>query len=361
MIGRNDLCWCGSGKKYKKCHLPTESGNTMPLGQVKQSLYKEFKKKECLYPQRYADECSKKIIAAHSIQKSRVLKSISNDSNEVMTFYQTTENKPRYVGWKQASTFNGFCEKHDKQIFSVIEDRDVEPTSEQLFIFGYRAFCHELYQKSASLRYQPYALENLLKGRSLIEQQKIYEIQKASNLGVKKGQEEINKVKEGVFDPVLKTKQYDCFSSLYIEFSGHPAFVATGVITPDFDVHGKKIQCVLQQLESSETAHHLALSLINLGDKVRLVLYWPSKFVKCTDFVMSLIELTEVELIRKLCAMVFGYLENVYFSDSWWNNLSPNQQKEIFRLSRSVFYTICSPSLSFSPVDWAISRCIKNI
>ncbi len=22
--GRNDLCWCGSGKKYKKCHLPED-------------------------------------------------------------------------------------------------------------------------------------------------------------------------------------------------------------------------------------------------------------------------------------------------------------------------------------------------
>ena len=21
---RNDLCWCGSGKKYKKCHLPED-------------------------------------------------------------------------------------------------------------------------------------------------------------------------------------------------------------------------------------------------------------------------------------------------------------------------------------------------
>ena len=21
VLGRNDLCWCGSGKKYKKCHL----------------------------------------------------------------------------------------------------------------------------------------------------------------------------------------------------------------------------------------------------------------------------------------------------------------------------------------------------
>ncbi|HFT8046801.1 TPA: SEC-C metal-binding domain-containing protein [Klebsiella pneumoniae] len=23
-IGRNDSCWCGSGKKYKKCHLGRE-------------------------------------------------------------------------------------------------------------------------------------------------------------------------------------------------------------------------------------------------------------------------------------------------------------------------------------------------
>lgn len=24
MVNRNDLCWCGSGKKYKKCHLPLD-------------------------------------------------------------------------------------------------------------------------------------------------------------------------------------------------------------------------------------------------------------------------------------------------------------------------------------------------
>jgi len=23
-LGRNELCWCGSGKKYKKCHLPDD-------------------------------------------------------------------------------------------------------------------------------------------------------------------------------------------------------------------------------------------------------------------------------------------------------------------------------------------------
>jgi hypothetical protein len=24
--GRNDDCWCGSGKKYKKCHLRADEG-----------------------------------------------------------------------------------------------------------------------------------------------------------------------------------------------------------------------------------------------------------------------------------------------------------------------------------------------
>jgi methionyl aminopeptidase len=29
MVGRNDPCWCGSGKKWKKCHYP-EQGETLP-------------------------------------------------------------------------------------------------------------------------------------------------------------------------------------------------------------------------------------------------------------------------------------------------------------------------------------------
>lgn len=26
-LGRNNLCWCGSGKKYKKCHLPKDEAD----------------------------------------------------------------------------------------------------------------------------------------------------------------------------------------------------------------------------------------------------------------------------------------------------------------------------------------------
>lgn len=39
MIGRNDSCWCGSGKKWKKCHFPKESKNKMPLNSNLKDTY----------------------------------------------------------------------------------------------------------------------------------------------------------------------------------------------------------------------------------------------------------------------------------------------------------------------------------
>jgi hypothetical protein len=29
VLGRNDRCWCGSGKKYKMCHLATDDRKRM--------------------------------------------------------------------------------------------------------------------------------------------------------------------------------------------------------------------------------------------------------------------------------------------------------------------------------------------
>lgn len=40
MIGRNDSCWCGSGKKWKKCHFPHEKTGSTP-----QNIRELYKKK----------------------------------------------------------------------------------------------------------------------------------------------------------------------------------------------------------------------------------------------------------------------------------------------------------------------------
>lgn len=45
MIGRNDPCWCGSGKKWKKCHFPNESQKKEILPSPLEKLKKEYLKK----------------------------------------------------------------------------------------------------------------------------------------------------------------------------------------------------------------------------------------------------------------------------------------------------------------------------
>jgi preprotein translocase subunit SecA len=29
-VGRNDPCWCGSGKKYKHCHMRSDAATSVP-------------------------------------------------------------------------------------------------------------------------------------------------------------------------------------------------------------------------------------------------------------------------------------------------------------------------------------------
>lgn len=40
MIGRNDVCWCGSGQKWKKCHFPN-LGNAGISDEIKRLYYKK--------------------------------------------------------------------------------------------------------------------------------------------------------------------------------------------------------------------------------------------------------------------------------------------------------------------------------
>ncbi len=43
MIGRNDPCWCGSGKKWKKCHFPTKGKDKAVATQdIKKKYFKKY-------------------------------------------------------------------------------------------------------------------------------------------------------------------------------------------------------------------------------------------------------------------------------------------------------------------------------
>ncbi|PUE65481.1 SEC-C metal-binding domain-containing protein [Arcobacter caeni] len=82
---RNEICFCGSGKKYKNCHAIKEFEKKVELHEMNKDFMNSQAKKKCMAPQILKDECTKKIIKAHTISKSCNLKQISKDGH-VMHF-----------------------------------------------------------------------------------------------------------------------------------------------------------------------------------------------------------------------------------------------------------------------------------
>jgi hypothetical protein len=84
----------------------------------------------CLHPNAGAGVCNK-VISAHSIQRSSVLERIVDSSNHALSFYPSSLDtagrlKIQPVGWRKASTFTGFCAKHDNLVFQPLERKSSE-------------------------------------------------------------------------------------------------------------------------------------------------------------------------------------------------------------------------------------------
>jgi hypothetical protein len=131
-----------------------------------QLLYENLQKgfeKVCLLAE--TGECSEKIIRAHSLQKS-LFKNYAKNGH-VYHFEPFTgthdANKnlwPNLVGINKATTFSGFCERHDSQIFSNIEIIPFQNTPEQRFLYHYRAFAQMYYDKAYKFK----VIEKLFEG-----------------------------------------------------------------------------------------------------------------------------------------------------------------------------------------------------
>lgn len=80
-IGRNDPCWCGSGQKYKKCHLDRDKQPTPTPWEVDALIRNELSSGKCLHVDvANGGTCGKPAIASHSVPR-RMLKQIARDGH----------------------------------------------------------------------------------------------------------------------------------------------------------------------------------------------------------------------------------------------------------------------------------------
>ena len=94
--------------------------------------------------------CTGKPINAHSIQNARVLDLLERRGHVVMPSKKFSASGPEIrfeeVGRNQASTFTGFCAKHDSSIFRSLDTQPFDPKNlEHLFLLAYRSVTRELH------------------------------------------------------------------------------------------------------------------------------------------------------------------------------------------------------------------------
>lgn len=271
-IGRNDPCPCGSGKKYKYCCLGKPDNPDYSDITKFRELYKKARKearfKECIHPGK--DNCSEKVIGAHSIQNNKILSKIADNGLVYMPCPKPELNfeLQNTYGRKEASVFTGFCSHHDKTTFQPIEDRDFEGTEEQIFLYVYRTFALEYHKKQEVVRLEQQFFAN----KPSIINMPYRTIAGKTGFEMAVNDYEQEKV---IFDRAILDKKYDVLTSFVWVFDGFSNFAATGAEAPSLDFSSKKIQDLM---DPTIPVRHIYMTVFPENDKTYAIVAWLKEY-----------------------------------------------------------------------------------
>ena len=329
---RNKPCWCGSGKKYKKCHLNREDQPSLTRGDLENYAKSQGSKKTCSVNNLYPEACSKKIIKAHTISKSASLKEISENGHVMGTkpnlsglIKSNGKLKLEKVGINQASTFTGFCSIHDKELFSPLEDEPITLNNIQLFLFAYRGMCKELFHKEQN-KGTASVMRDADRGQGAIIQGFLQNMANSYDQGVDLALRDLRYLKSEM-DSMLVHSIYSKINHCIFEFSETPKILVSAMITPEMDFHGNQLQRL--GLED-EVYNYILFNCVSYDGRGCFVFSWlPENDEYCNKFIDSLLKFNNEKISDALVRFCYSFSENTWASPSWWNLLPKPAQESI--------------------------------
>ncbi len=367
-LGRNELCWCGSNKKYKKCHLNRE---TQPRKKIQDVLEQRDKLKEkyCLHPKASEDICNQ-IIQAHSIQKSNILESIAR-AGHVYQFsaefsdLQKSNGRliPKLIGINKASTFTGFCSYHDDETFKPIETNPIQINNEHIFLIAYRALCKELYAK----KFQYKTLDLVREGDrsyNIGEQKEFQDFVNVYTSGVNAGFNDLMNSKE-FYDEYLLTQNFNEVLYYVIEIDCKPEVLCSGQIHVEIDFNGNALYSPEEIADFSKKLDRISFSILTKNLKGLVIFSCFRNELKSIEFINSIVKLTDDELPNAIIRFTFEFFENTYMNPDWWEKLPTDTKESIIeRMNKSVDFIersqIALRDDGFKYVDWKVLNKVKN-
>ena|SRR5208283_2499857 len=331
-LGRNDPCWCQSGKKYKKCHLDRETDSPRPYHEFAKN-FNSLRKGDhrCLYPVA-SGSCTAPTIKAHSISRNAALLKIARNGRVyqiVPDSFQIAKERGKIkhslVGIGLATTFTGFCSQHDFCLFKEIDNEVLVPTAKQVFLLHYRALCKELYAKRPMLVAHD-ALKDTDRGKPIEIQTVLQKLLQRSGEAMARSIEELEGDKK-ICDRALISEDFSHLRGCIIEFSGVPIMACSGLTQPVYDFSARKLQN-LGDLNSSMARLSFTL-LPNAGGGTAAFIWLDRDDSVCRRFAESFVELPDGRKCDAIVQLVIDAFENHVVNPTWWESLSSEQRIDL--------------------------------
>lgn len=328
--GRNDPCWCGSGRKFKRCHIGRDREKRLGYHNAHQRIEGAFSRRECAHPEASPATCSGGIVRAHTIQRSGGLSRIAVDghvlSGKVIPGQTLLEARP--VGVREASTFTGFCQGHDTATFRPLETVPFEGSAEQCFLLAYRALCMEGYRKESQVE----LLESVPvdRGRSLSVQLDLYQMIGDLAAGARFGLDDYRRTK-AKYDRVLIESNWSTVRAVVVETGAAPTVLVSTAVQPDYDFEGRAVP---NRVNFAIIPAYLGLSILPTDCGSAIVFVWVGESRDCAQVVDSFRRVPDELKPDAGIRFAFEYSENTFWNQDWWNGLAESDRHSLMaRLS----------------------------
>lgn len=279
------------------------------------------RERTCFHPEASPESCGR-VISAHSVQRSGGgLASISQNGHVYgyrSDFSTRGRVLPKLIGVNVASTFTGFCDRHDAELFRPLERARFEGTREQLALLGFRAICRDLMAKKSTLILNPFLKETGDRGLPLAQQVEWQRRRLEYEGGTSLAMKDLEQAK-GRLQTAVVSRDYSSIHGLVYRFDRTPALLAGSPFTPEFDFNGR----LLQDLnDRGEIADVLTFSMIGDGEGGGAAAFvWAGDAPAVVRFTSSLQQIPRSDMPHRLVQFALECFENVFWSPEWWDSL----------------------------------------
>ena len=370
-VGRNNPCPCGSGRKYKHCCLHSGEIQLVPSATIsweKESAAaaKAMARGMCCAPPSARHECVRKIVRAHTVPRSSLGRIAENghvlsfrpDITNLKTHGTAIPPKPR--GIHNASTFTGFCTKHDNDIFAPLEKAPFAAAPEQCFLLAYRALARELYLKTNTRLHYESRLPRLASQHGL-DHPFVLGVASFAQ-GTADGERDLTSHKRD-YDRALLASDHSGINSYVVELAAPPPVMCSGAFIPEHTFGGQPLEVFPSPTPTRQTEMTVSSFADTRGQGFVVFAWLDDPKGYAAQFVDSLSNIPDSHLTGPLLRFMFEYCENVHIRPSWWRSLSaPTQAALVAHMDMtSEFDPFATPRDFYSPDGvtyrhWPVTR-----